>query len=130
MMSCREGAREPAEGAPEQEQPEAEQVDALLPEAATEERDERHEEDRRDRVARRDPGDLLERRADGPLNLGKRHVDDGGVEHAHDRAAADRSGDEPLVDRRRGHGAHGRSGGPLSSSHYNYRVTLSFEQVC
>lgn len=121
----RKRARESAQAASEQEEAEAQHVDALLPEAATEERDQRHEEDRRDRVTRREPGDLLKGRAYGPLNLGKRHVDDGGVEHAHDRSAADRSSDEPFVDRRRGHRAHGRS-----ESRSNYRVTLSLEQVC
>ena len=92
-----ERVRRAAEDGAEEEEREAEHVDALLAEEAPEERRERHHDDVRDDVPGADPGDLLHRRAERAHHVRERDGDDRRVDRAHQRAERDRHGHEPLV---------------------------------
>ena len=88
-----------AQRGPDDEQDETSEVDVLLTEEATQEGRQRHHEDLRECEARRDPGDLLDGRPNGPAEVRHSDVHDRGVDRAHERPERDRERHDPLVDR-------------------------------
>ena len=95
--SCGSVFAVPQRAEPARKSDEADHVDALLPEHAAEERRQRHEQHERHRVAGAHPGDLLDGRPERSLDVRQSHVHDRRVDRAHQRAEADRHGDEPLA---------------------------------
>ena len=73
-----------------------------LSEEARQEAGQRHDHDRRDDEAGRDPGDLLDRGAEGAHQVRYGDVDDRRVDRSHQRAERDRDRHQPFVDRRTG----------------------------
>ena len=98
----------PHSAEPTDEEHQAGHVDALLAEEAAQERGQRHDDDGGDGEAGGDPGDLLDGGTHRAADLRQRHVDDRGVDRAHERAEGHRHGHQPLVGGRTRAGRPGR----------------------
>ena len=88
---------DPAEHGRAREDRDGKKVKPFAPEPGAQERDNGHDDDAGEDVARRDPGDLLDRGAEGAAHVGQGHVHYAYVESGHEGPRHHRDRDEPFI---------------------------------